>query len=47
VLACLYDVHGNLPALEAVLSDADGAGLDRWVMTATVAARIERAAFEV
>ena len=22
MLACLYDVHGNLPALEAVLADA-------------------------
>jgi predicted phosphodiesterase len=26
VLALLYDIHGNLPALEAVLADADGAG---------------------
>jgi putative phosphoesterase len=25
VLACLYDVHGNLPALEAVLADASDA----------------------
>jgi len=25
VLALLYDIHGNLPALEAVLADADGA----------------------
>jgi diadenosine tetraphosphatase ApaH/serine/threonine PP2A family protein phosphatase len=32
VLACLYDVHGNLPALEAVLADARGAGADRWVL---------------
>ncbi|MBI4898228.1 MAG: metallophosphoesterase family protein [Actinobacteria bacterium] len=26
MLALIYDVHGNLPALEAVLSDAAGAG---------------------
>ena len=26
VLALLYDIHGNLPALEAVLADADDAG---------------------
>jgi diadenosine tetraphosphatase ApaH/serine/threonine PP2A family protein phosphatase len=26
VLACLYDVHGNLSALEAVLADAESAG---------------------
>jgi diadenosine tetraphosphatase ApaH/serine/threonine PP2A family protein phosphatase len=32
VLALLYDVHGNLPALEAVLSDADAAGADRFVL---------------
>jgi len=32
VLAVLYDVHGNLPALEAVLSDADRAGGDRFVL---------------
>jgi predicted phosphodiesterase len=28
----LYDVHGNLPALEAVLRDARGADVDRWVL---------------
>ncbi len=28
----LYDVHGNLPALEAVLADARSAGVDRWVL---------------
>jgi predicted phosphodiesterase len=28
-LALLYDVHGNLPALEAALDDARGAGADR------------------
>ena len=30
MLACLYDVHGNLPALEAVLEDATGA--ERFVL---------------
>jgi hypothetical protein len=28
----LYDVHGNLPALEAVLDDARGLGVGRWVV---------------
>jgi predicted phosphodiesterase len=28
----LYDVHGNLPALEAVLDDAWAAGVRRWVL---------------
>jgi diadenosine tetraphosphatase ApaH/serine/threonine PP2A family protein phosphatase len=32
VLALLYDVHGNLPALEAVLADADAAGTERFVL---------------
>ena len=32
VLALLYDVHGNLPALEAVLADARGQGVDRFVL---------------
>jgi diadenosine tetraphosphatase ApaH/serine/threonine PP2A family protein phosphatase len=32
VLALLYDVHGNLPALEAVIGDAQAAGADRWVL---------------
>jgi predicted phosphodiesterase len=31
VQALLYDVHGNLPALEAVVADARGAGADRWL----------------
>jgi predicted phosphodiesterase len=30
-LAVLYDFHGNLPALEAVLDDARGAGADGFV----------------
>src|SRR5207244_1671660 len=32
VLAVLYDVHGNLPALEAVLADASQAGAARFVL---------------
>jgi diadenosine tetraphosphatase ApaH/serine/threonine PP2A family protein phosphatase len=32
VLALLYDVHGNLPALEAVIADAQAAGAERWVL---------------
>ena len=32
MLAILYDVHGNLPALEAVLADASKAGATRFVL---------------
>jgi hypothetical protein len=32
VLGCLFDVHGNLPALEAVLEDARGCGVERFVL---------------
>jgi predicted phosphodiesterase len=32
VLAVLYDIHGNLPALEAVLSDAQARGADRYLL---------------
>jgi diadenosine tetraphosphatase ApaH/serine/threonine PP2A family protein phosphatase len=32
VLGLLYDVHGNLPALEAVLADAREAGAERFVL---------------
>ncbi len=32
MLALLYDVHGNLPALEAVLVDAEAAGATGWVL---------------
>jgi predicted phosphodiesterase len=32
VLALLYDVHGNLPALEAVLADARSAGASRFLL---------------
>jgi putative phosphoesterase len=28
----LFDVHGNLPALEAVLADARSVAVDRWVL---------------
>lgn len=31
-LAVLYDIHGNLPALEAVLEDARSAGASRFVL---------------
>src|SRR5579859_8083217 len=31
-LALLYDVHGNLPALEAVLADATAAGARRYLL---------------
>lgn len=31
-IAALYDIHGNLPALEAVLADVDRAGVDRVVV---------------
>ena len=37
MLALLYDVHGNLPALEAVLEDARGAGVGRWIVGGDVA----------
>jgi predicted phosphodiesterase len=32
VIALLYDVHGNLPALEAVVADARAQGADHWVL---------------
>ena len=32
MLALLYDVHGNLPALEAVIGDAEAAGADGWIL---------------
>ena len=31
-VACLFDIHGNLPALEAVLADAGDARVDRIVV---------------
>jgi diadenosine tetraphosphatase ApaH/serine/threonine PP2A family protein phosphatase len=32
VLAALYDIHGNLPALEEVLKDAQAAGVDSYLL---------------
>jgi predicted phosphodiesterase len=32
MLALLYDIHGNLPALEAVLDDASGHDVDGWLL---------------
>jgi diadenosine tetraphosphatase ApaH/serine/threonine PP2A family protein phosphatase len=32
VLGVLYDIHGNLPALEAVLAEAEELGVDRWLL---------------
>src|SRR6266576_5275656 len=32
MLAALYDIHGNLPALEEVLKDADAAGADAYLL---------------
>jgi putative phosphoesterase len=32
MVAILYDIHGNLPALEAVLADARAAGADRFIL---------------
>jgi predicted phosphodiesterase len=38
MLALLYDIHGNLPALEAVIADARAEGADRWLLGGDVAA---------
>jgi len=32
VLGVLYDIHGNLPALETILAEADTRGVDRWLL---------------
>jgi predicted phosphodiesterase len=32
VLAAFYDIHGNVPALEAVIEDAREAGADHWLL---------------
>ena len=32
MIGLLYDVHGNLPALEAVVADARAAGARRWIL---------------
>jgi predicted phosphodiesterase len=37
MLALLYDVHGNLPALDAVLADAAGHGADAYLIGGDVA----------
>ncbi len=37
MIALLYDVHGNLPALEAVLADAGAAGASGWLIGGDVA----------
>ena len=38
MLALLYDVHGNLPALEKVLADAESAGADSFLLGGDFAA---------
>jgi diadenosine tetraphosphatase ApaH/serine/threonine PP2A family protein phosphatase len=38
MLAVLYDMHGNLPALEAVLEDAERAGATRYLLGGDYAA---------
>jgi diadenosine tetraphosphatase ApaH/serine/threonine PP2A family protein phosphatase len=32
VLGLLYDIHGNIPALEEVLPQAEAEGVDRWLL---------------
>ena len=32
MLGLLYDIHGNLPALEAVLADGRRRGVQRWLL---------------
>ena len=32
MLGLLYDIHGNIPALEEVLADAGRVGVDRWLL---------------
>src|SRR5947208_15378672 len=32
MLGILYDVHGNLDALDAVLAEAAGQGIDEWLL---------------
>ena len=32
MLGILYDIHGNLDALNAVLADADDESVDRWLL---------------
>jgi predicted phosphodiesterase len=37
MIALLYDVHGNLPALEAVIADAEEAGATEWLVGGDIA----------
>ena len=32
MLGVLYDIHGNLPALERILAEADGLEIDHWLL---------------
>lgn len=32
MLGVLYDIHGNMPALEPVLEEAQAVGVDRWLL---------------
>jgi predicted phosphodiesterase len=32
MLGLLYDIHGNIPALERVIEQADDEGIDRWLL---------------
>jgi predicted phosphodiesterase len=32
MLGLLYDIHGNIPALEQVIEQADDEGIDRWLL---------------
>ena len=38
MLALLYDIHGNLPALDAVLAEAERDGADAWLLGGDFAA---------
>lgn len=38
MLGLLYDIHGNLPALEAVLAEAEAEGVRRWLLGGDYAA---------
>ena len=38
MLGILYDVHGNVPALESVLAEAEREGVDRWLLGGDYAA---------
>ncbi|MDQ3740410.1 MAG: metallophosphoesterase, partial [Actinomycetota bacterium] len=37
MIALLYDVHGNAPALDAVIADARDAGATEWLIGGDVA----------